>query len=287
MDHTRRFPALQQTHEFEDRNGVILLVRRDWRKALPVEDILRDLPLDQWGESVPHNLFGRGPVHVLKTSKGEIVAKRLQRGGMVGGVARESYFNSDRLFRSAEVAEQLSSKGCPSPPVVAARATRKWGPFFQLEMATARIPGGRDLLDALQMEEEVPALVSGAGAFLRHLHDLGFRHPDLQVKNLLVPAQGGKGAKAPDFAVLDLDKCTFEEDQPLTSSERLSALVRLGRSWVKHGVFPRPEGAIPPLALRAFFRSYNDIEDCSAKDLWGHVSRRVVREVELHRIFWE
>ena len=142
--------ALAETHEVLVRGPVTLLLRRDWKEALPVEDMLEGSPLGAWGVPVEHNLAGRGPVHVLRTSRGEIVAKAYSRGGLIGGVFRHWYMDAKRPLREAAAAEELMRRHCPTPPVVAARATRGAAGMVRLEIATARVEGARDLLDVLQ-----------------------------------------------------------------------------------------------------------------------------------------
>jgi 3-deoxy-D-manno-octulosonic acid kinase len=242
--------SLLPTHELRRRGGVQLLVRRDWAAALPLEAMLDGAPLPQWGRPVPHALRGRGAMHVLATGRGEIVAKRLQRGGRLGAFLRGWFADARRPLREAEAAELLLARGCATAPVVAARATR--GPFglHALELATARVPSRGDLLDVLRSRSlPLPQVAAAAGGTLRRLHDAGLRHRDLNARNLLVPA----GSAAGGLVVLDLDRCRVGE--PLGRHERVAALARLARSLVKNGVLPlRPGERCEELAaLRPFF----------------------------------
>lgn len=231
---------LDATHRLLSRGRVQLLVHREWEVALPVQAMLDGAPLTAWGPSVPHRLSGRGPVHVLSTPRGAIVAKQLQRGGLVGGVFRRSFFDAQRPLREAEAAELLQRRGVRTPTVVAARITRL-GLGLRLELATAREGEGIDLLEAARSGLPLPLLARALGRTLREAHAAGLRHRDLQVKNLCLPAgaAGPAGLEAPQsLVILDLDRCSVGE--PLDESERRAALTRLGRSLVKRGVLPGP-----------------------------------------------
>lgn len=283
-------PLLDQTHRLLSRGGVRLLVRRDWEAALPVAAMLEGAPLAAWGASVPHTLSGRGPVHVLATARGEIVAKQLARGGIVGGLLRNTYFDARRPLREAEAAELLLQRGVRTPAVVAARITRR-ASGLRLEIATVR-EGGLDLLDVCRAELSLATLAVALGRTLRAAHAAGLRHRDLQVRNLLVPAgfPGPGGARDPErLVLLDLDRCSVGE--PLGEAERRAAVVRLGRSLVKQGILTGAgagggRGAGRALwACREFTRAYGIPAGAGAAFL-AHVARDLERQVTIHRWLW-
>ncbi len=280
--------SLATTHEWVEREGVMVVVRRDWRDALPVDAMLSGLPLEQWGRPVHHRLAGRGPVHVMDTANGEIVAKQLSRGGLAGGLARHTYFDRWRPVREAAVAEALRVGGCRTPPVVAVRCTRAGPGGWRLELATARVPGGRDLLEvateARAAGSGLDRLARAAGLTVRRLHDAGLRHRDLQLKNLLV-APGGP-ADGKDLVVLDLDRCTLAG--PLAQAERVASLARLGRSALKHGLGPAgtADDSSGVWWTRHFFTAYGTSGGRSAAAWLRVVRRRLRQRVAAHRLFW-
>jgi len=285
----RPSPDLLETHELRTRGPVSLHVRKDWLDALPVEAMLDGAPITAWGEPVEHDLAGRGEVHVLGTAAGEVVAKAYSRGGFIGGLLRHWYLDAGRPAREAEVSEGLSRLGCPTPPVVAFRATRSSsGLMYRLEIATARVDGACDLLDALRAArgdvDALRALARGAGQTLRRLHDVGLHHSDLQVKNLLVPDSAPEGP----FIVLDLDRCDLA--QPLDRAERVASLARFARSLVKNGVLPglgrsaRPEQRH---ATRAFLTTYGALPDATRAALAADVATRLKRSLRTHQLLWD
>ncbi len=274
-------PMLAGSHRLLVQGSVRVLVRRDWEGALPVAHLLAGAPLEAWGTPVPHALRGRGPVHVLSTPRGDVVAKRLSRGGVLGALARHGYVDPARPLREAEAAEALAARGVLTPPVVAARATRS-GLLWTLEVATARIRSEGDLLEVLHARGPVPELAVATGRTLRRAHDAGLRHRDLQLKNLLVPAgfPGVGGAADPaDIWLLDLDRCTV--GAALGDEERVRSLARFARSLVKHGLLASPSSVV-----RLGLRSYGAWPGWPPSRLLAEVQRRARRSVALHRWLW-
>ena len=229
------WPAeLDATHARHRRGATTVIVRRDWADALPVERMLDGAPRSAWGRPVAHALAGRGAIDVVETARGPIVAKALQRGGVLGALARRTFFDPMRPLREAAVAEALRRRGVDTPPVVAVRIRRAW-PGWTLELATARRTDARDLLEVLVARGAGGAhgLARALGRTLRRLHDLGLRHRDLQLKNLLVPDAVLEGDPDVALVVLDLDRCTL--GPALRETERARALARLGRWLAKRG----------------------------------------------------
>ncbi len=294
---------LAKTHEILSRGSVQLLVRRDWKQALPVEQMLAGVPLSEWGRPVPHQLVGRGSVHVLETAMGEIVAKAYSRGGVIGALLRHWYADAERPLREAAVAEELLRRGCATPPIVAARVTRVPSGLYRLQIASARVAGARDLLDVLraahgaeprasgvgvgESEEPFPwaSLGQRVGATLRAVHDAGLHHRDLQVKNLLVPLGVGQ------LTVLDLDRCELRA--PPDQTTRVQALARFARSLVKNALLPGASGGRchPGMlaALRAFVTAYcaSGAELGSRAALSRAVRVRLARSLRRHEMLWD
>ncbi len=273
------------------RGGVALLLRRGWDVALPVQAMLEGAPLESWGAAVPHDLTGRGPMHVLATARGELVAKELRRGGLLGGVARRTFLDPRRGWREAAAAETLSARGVATPAVVAARSRRVAPGLYRLDVATERLPAAGDLLAMLRAPQpDLRLLASAAGLTLRRAHDAGLRHRDLNAKNLLVPANAARNG----LIVLDLDRCTV--GKPLAREERVEALARMARSLVKRGVLPLAEaGRSEDIALRQraalaacrdFFRAYGSVNGQMPAKLLGECVATLQRTLAWHARGW-
>jgi hypothetical protein len=281
-------PDLESTHVVQRRAAVTLVVRRDWLSFLPMEALLAGAPLGQWGRPVAdHGLTGRGSVHVLETAGGELVAKRLSRGGWLGRWLPGLYLDHWRPAREALLVERLATLGVPTAPVVVARSTRVLPGLSRCELATVRLPGAIDLLAAL-LETPLEGwceLAGAAGRTLARLHDVGLAHRDLQVKNLLVPANDREGWDL--LPVIDLDGSALRG--ALDTEERLRALTRFARSLVKRQLLPR-RGAVsaglPAGAIRAFVTGYGFGAGPGRAALLRSLSRRLARQVAVHGLFW-
>lgn len=284
-------PDLESTHEVLCREGVTVVVRRDWRAHLPVDELLSGAALEAWGRPVlDHGLVGRARLHVLDTPGGQLVAKELSRGGLLGSCLPDVSWDRWRPAREAALAERLSALGVPTATVAAARSMRVTPGLYRCDIATVRLGGAVDLLAALT---DAPAdrwcpLAGALGRTLGRLHDVGLVHRDMQVKNLLAP---GDLAADDLLAVIDLDGCRLT--QTLNSEARLKALTRFARSLVKRGILPGGGGkavVLPRAALGAFFSAYVRDHDGPwvrrRAELLRELSRRLGRQLAFHRLFW-
>jgi tRNA A-37 threonylcarbamoyl transferase component Bud32 len=267
---------LESTHDVRRRGPIRVAVRRDWAPALPMDEMLAGAPLRAWGTPLAHELQGRAAIEVLETPAGQIVAKTLTRGGLLGGWLPDLFVDGQRPWREALLAEDLAGLGCPTPPVVAVRSTASALGLSRLELATARVDGARDLLDALFADEDPRPLVRLTGQALRKLHDGGLRHRDLQVKNLLIPRDPEDGV-----VVIDLDRCAL--GAALDDEERVASLTRFARSLVKRGVAGGPWG---PLDCRAFLEAYGRTGDGTRAGLLARVRKQLARQLRWHRWAW-
>lgn len=279
-------PELEATHEVHHVGGVRLAVHRDWRAHLPLEALLAGAPFEAWGERRSHDLEGRGGIEVIGTPGGELVAKRLTRGGLAGGLAPDLFGDPWRPAREACLAEALRARACPTPVVVVARAVGQGCGLHRLELATERMAGAVDLLDAWLHQGEARALAALAGRTLRRLHDVGLRHRDLQVKNLLVPREG---ATAPLATVIDLDRSRLAG--PLDHGERERSVARFARSMVKRGLLPGFRDAAPESlgwtsTARGFMEGYGTPPGSGRRAFLRRVARRLARDVALHSWTW-
>lgn len=266
---------IDATYERVVRGPVSLLVRRSWRAALDVDALLGGAPIDAWGEPRDHDLRGRDTITVVGTSHGDLVAKSITRGGALRLVARRWFARGERLVAEALLGERLRGLGLDTPPLVVGRVTRGVAGFVTLDAATARLDGARDLFDAVGAGHAPEPLARAAGAVLRRMHDVGFRHRDLTVKNLLAPRElleDGAG----ELAVIDLDRCTLRDGAPLGRDERVASVARLLRSGVKRGMIAQTGVGV----VRDVARGYGDGDGAGVVREAADLTRR---QVELRR----
>ncbi|MEQ6917891.1 3-deoxy-D-manno-octulosonic acid kinase [Halomonas aquatica] len=151
---------------------------------------------------------GRGASLFLDAGEGaEWVLRPYRRGGLIARLSDARYLwtglERTRSFRELRLTAHLYGRGLPVPRPVAARVAR-WGLTYEAALITVRIPGARALADLLLQRQADDALLGRVGATVRHFHDTGLDHVDLNARNLLVDPQG-------EVWLIDLDRCRLRK----------------------------------------------------------------------------
>lgn len=204
---------------------------RDGRTRFACEPVEREV-LAQLGFSLrgtprysTSGLMGRAPLLALDEHR---LVRRFRHGGLLRGVRGERYFDAERPFREAALAEELQRRGVPTARVLAARAQALRFGGWRLELVVRRIPEARDMgvlmENARARGERLPGvLLRAVGALVRRMHDQGFLHADLQPNNLLVVGEPSSA----QLVVLDLDGSAFHT--ALSLEQRAANLARFVR----------------------------------------------------------
>lgn len=131
---------------------------------------------------------GRGNALLLDTPFGAAVLRQYLRGGWPAHVSDDRYlftgYERARPMREFHMLARLSAMSLPVPSPLAAQCLRD-GPFYRGWLLMERIPDAPTLVDLL---EEIPWL--RVGAAIRHFHDAGVVHADLNARNVLVGRNG-------------------------------------------------------------------------------------------------
>ena len=198
----------------------------------------------------PSALGGRKPLEELETARGTLLLRRFSHGGLMRAL-------------------------------IGARARAAPAGGWYLDLLSLRVEGACDLDSLLRAgaaaRADFAALVRGAGAFVRSLHEAGLDHIDLTTKNLLLQ----EGAGAPRFLVLDLDRSLLVEPLPRPARERnLQRLLRF--------VLRRAERGVPALCARDYQRFLAGYEPRAAarRELAHTLLEAQRRELGWHRIGW-
>jgi tRNA A-37 threonylcarbamoyl transferase component Bud32 len=128
-------------------------------------------------------------------------------------------------------------------------------------------PGDRGRREALR----------AGGRAVRRLHDAGVLHPDLHVKNLLVPRGGGEAL------VLDLDGARVLPGG-LSREDRAAQILRLDRSLVKMAF--RAGARVPATDRRRLVLAYLG-EDRPSGEESRRWRRRLRSQIARHRLGWK
>lgn len=178
------------------------------------------------------SLTGRGLVYAVPLSSGDrVVVRRSRHGGLLGPLRDDKFVGATRAPRELELSLKLRMLGVSTPEIVA-YATYPAGPMFRrADVVTREVPKSRDLaaaLGAMSRTDSKRALISATGKLLASLSIAGARHPDLNLKNVLIADNEFGGVEA---YALDVDRVWL--DKPGKQSVLEANLRRLSRSAVK------------------------------------------------------
>ncbi len=194
-------------------------------------------------ESVRSKLFmsaprrGRGSAPTVTLDSGlSIVLRRYRHGGLLGGVTRGLLLGLRRPLAELDVSARAEALGAPVPHVVCVILWPVAGPLWSAMIGTREEPYAEELLAAWARHppgRERYALLRRVGAAIRKLHDAGVRHPDLQVRNILLCPETPER-----IVVIDLDRARLRAARSLGPAARATNLARLIRSAIKEGLLP-------------------------------------------------
>lgn len=210
--------------------------------AAALHDVLADATLYDWAARHPERraFSGRLPAYSVPFADGgRVVVRHSHHGGTFGRLTRDLFVAPTRAPHELRAALRLRDAGVRTPSV-AAYVVYAAGPLLRRsDVATHEVPRARDLAEALA-DRDAAARVAALGAtaaLMTALAAAGARHPDFNIKNVLV-ADGGRASDTPDAWVLDVDRVVF--DQPggrRVGRANFDRLARSARKWrANHGV---------------------------------------------------
>lgn len=175
---------------------------------------------------------GRGTTWFVQQGDKELVLRHYLRGGFVARFNKDWYWFRDwarcrsiNEFTTLHAAHRL---GLPVPRPIAAYARRS-GLLYQADILLERIPNAQDLIRVLQQSQD-EAFYHRLGRCLAQLHQAHIYHPDLNIKNIMVDAEG-------KFWLIDFDRAVVQQGEFTQETE---VLARLKRSFIKevgrHGI---------------------------------------------------
>ena len=179
--------------------------------------------------------------------------RRVLHGGLLGGLWRGRLAGLGRVERELHTTAELRRRGAPVPRPALALARRS-GVLWRASLATVHEEGAVDGLAFLAGHPPPASLrraARAAGRAVRRLHDLGARHRDLHIKNLLLRPTAPGAEDAIEVLVIDLDRARL--GAPPSAARRISELARLLRSLRKRGLLPE----VGTRGCAAFFAGYH------------------------------
>jgi len=210
--------------------GTRLVARDDQHDA--VREAMARSTLYRWAALQPgaRALQGRQVAWATRLGNGAAVVVRHSRhGGALAAITRDLFLAPSRAPHELAVSQRLGAAGVATPVVLAYAVYPAVGPLCRADVMTAHVDGA-DLPAAWANAHSPVArdgIIDAVAALLRSLQAAGARHPDLNVKNVLISDSGG----APLASVLDVDRVAFGRAGDAGLAE-LNAR-RLGHSLMK------------------------------------------------------
>lgn len=201
----------------------------------PVMDqVLRAGTLYRYAEHHPRArmLAGRGIAYAVPLPDGgpSVVIRHSRHGGLFAPITGDRFLGRTRAPRELDVALRLAHAAVPTPEVVAYATYTSGGIVRRADVATREVPDSRDLAAALA-DDPTPAhkraLLAATAKLLGVLAAAGARHPDLNLKNVLIARDPNGDLEA---LVLDVDRVWFDEPgSPRVTAANLRRFIRSAR----------------------------------------------------------
>ena len=204
---------------------------------------------------------------------GTLVVRQFAHGGLLGGLWGTVFPRAAPMLRELRVALHARAESVLTCRPIALRIERVFGPLLRAHYLTQQVPESLNVLEmcrrAVQGSPPSPArrqvLAKAVAGTIAAMHEVGIRHGDLHVKNLLVTVQ----TEAPRAYVVDFKKARLRTEVSLR--EGLRNLVRLDRSVLK---WPASREAITLTDRLRVLREYVRLRSGAAGD-WKQLARRL------------
>jgi hypothetical protein len=160
---------------------------------------------------------GRGIAYAVPLSTGDrVVVRRSRHGGLLGSVRDDRFLGATRAPRELEISLTLRRVGVSTPEVVAYATYPAGAMFRRADVVSREVPRSRDLaaaLGALSRGDSKRPLLEATGKLFESMSVAGARHPDLNIKNVLIADNDHGGVEA---YVLDVDRVWLDKAGPDT-----------------------------------------------------------------------
>ncbi len=199
-------------------------------------------------------LHGRGISYAVPLPDGatRVVVRRSRHGGLLAPLTGEIFVRPTRAPRELAVSLRLAREGIATPEVIA-YGTYEVAPLLRrADVVTREVSDGVDLATALERERDpgtVREMVRVVARLFARMAAAGVRHPDLNVRNVLI-ARDHSGHR--EAWLLDVDRAWFDTPgHPRVREANLSRFARSARKLRGQGTFPIGEGEMALLATLA------------------------------------
>jgi len=184
-------------------------------------------------------LAGRGVAYAVPLPDGaaSVVVRRSRHGGLLAPLTGDRFLGRTRAPAELDISLSLARRGVPTPEIVAYATYPADAMRRRADVVTREIRNSRDLAAALGDPDDVPreSALAAAGTLIALLTAAGARHPDLNLKNILIAPDVNGALEA---FVLDVDRVWFDEaGSPRVTAANLHRLARSAEKWRdRHGL---------------------------------------------------
>jgi hypothetical protein len=175
-------------------------------------------------------LRGRGAAYAVPLPDGvtRVVVRRSRDGGLFAPITGDRFFGRTRAPHELDVALRLAHAGVPTPQLLA-YAIYPAGPFTsRADAVTREVPASADLVATLASRAPGSTsrpILRAVAELLAALSRAGARHPDLNMRNVLIAHANADEIRA---MALDVDRVWFDTPGSRHVTER--NVRRLARS---------------------------------------------------------
>jgi tRNA A-37 threonylcarbamoyl transferase component Bud32 len=214
-----------------------IIIRRDYTHCLLNQGIENPARMvEQYTE--PCTRKGRGfvPSVPIKDIAGEkMIVRQYLRGGLIRFLNHDLYYGRGRAEKELSITVQAALEGIPAPEVLAAITVKAAGPFYRAYLVTKELQGCSDLPQYLSdlaendkdiFPESKTSLLKKVAETVRIMHDRGFYHGDLNLKNILINCSNPE-----EIYIIDWDKSVFCKE--ISRLRRSANVRRFCRSIIK------------------------------------------------------
>ena len=254
----RRAPAALPPGYERERAGTAEIVAL--ASALPkVREALRAGTLYDYAAAhqTHPEMQGRAPAYVtaLPGDGPTVVVRHVQHGGLLAPLTRDRFRRTTRAPRELALSARLSTLGVPTPTVIA-YVVYPAGPLLaRSDVATLLIERSADLAAVLAGNHTGISrddAISGAASLLVAMARTGVRHPDLNLKNILITRTASVGVRA---YLLDIDRVRIQTARAAAASANAARLLRSARKWRDQRGAPITDAELERLEAAALGRS--------------------------------
>lgn len=216
-----------------------IVIEKSYEQSLLKQGIFNPESLTSSFGSRQNSHSGRGAVPSVPIDgkpQEKMLIRKYLRGGFLRFFNRDIYFGQQRPFKEILITVEASLKGIPTPDMLAAVSIKVSGPFFRGYLVSKELSACSDLPAYLttlagakkkSFSLEKQSVIKRTAEIIRLMHDKGFYHADLNLKNILVDT-----ADPHNIYLIDWDKSRFAGER-LDLPERRSNVLRFCRSMVK------------------------------------------------------